>query len=90
MRKRIAIVVSDRQSEAFRMSVGLTLVDDVIDIFILNSELECNKQNKLNLELMQEMDMKIYSNSLKYKNLKYLSLESMAKVLVNYNHVLSY
>ena len=71
MRKRIAIVVSDRQSEAFRMSVGLTLADDVIDIFILNSELEYNKQNKLSLELMQEMDMKVYSNNLKNKNLKY-------------------
>ncbi len=90
MRKKIAVVISDRQSEAFRMSVGLTLVDDVIDLFLLNDELEYNEQNNLNLELMQEMDMKIYSNNLKNKNLKYLSLEDMAKALTNYDHVISY
>jgi len=90
MSKKIAILISDRQSEALRMSVGLTLVDDIIDLFILNSELEHNEQNNLNLELMQEMDMKVYSNCIKNKNLKYLSLEAMAQQLGGYDHVLAY
>jgi len=91
MVKKIAVLVRDRQSEALRMSLGLTLVDDIIDVYVLDGKLPGTEQDQLNLELMKELEIKIYSN---YKNwnesMEYLSTEEIAHKLLEYDHVLPY
>ncbi len=90
MVKKIAVLVRDRQGEALRMSLGLTLVDDIIDVYVLDGKLAGTEQDQLNLELMKEMEMKIYSNYRGNEDVEYLSTEEIAHKLLEYDHVLPY
>ncbi|HCL81243.1 MAG TPA: hypothetical protein DHW81_03140 [Nitrospiraceae bacterium] len=53
-KKKIAVIVRDRQSEAFRMGVGLTVLDDTIDVFITRP-LKDDKETLAQLEGVKEM-----------------------------------
>ncbi len=90
MEKKIAVLVRDRQSEALRMSLGLTLVDDIIDVYVLDGKLAGTEQDQLNLELMEELEMKIYTNDRSNGEAEYLSTEQIAHKLLEYDHVLPY
>ena len=90
MTKKIAVLVRDRQSEAVRMSVGLTLMDDVIDVYVLDGKLEDTEENALNVELLQELEMNLYSNQKENAEMQYLSTEEIARKLPEYDHVLAY
>jgi len=90
MTKKIAVLVRDRQSEAVRMSVGLTLMDDIIDVYVLDRKLEDTEENALNVELMQELEMSLYSNHKENADMQYLSTEEIARKLPEYDHVLAY
>lgn len=90
MEKKIAVLVRDRQGEALRMALGLTLVDDIIDVYMLNGRFTETEQDHLNLELMKEMEMKIYSNDKENEGAEYLSTREIAHKLPEYDHVLPY
>ena len=90
MPKKIAVLIRGRQGEALRMSVGLTLVDDIIHVYVLDDELEQNEQNRLNIELMKDMEMCLYSNNEANRDAQILSLEEVARKLTGYDHVLAY
>jgi len=90
MSKKIAVVVRDRQAEALRMAIGLTLVDDVIDIFVLNRKLQHSDKTNLNIETIQELEMNIYSNIEQGEGVKLLSGSELANTLLSYDHVLPY
>ncbi len=90
MLKKIAVLVRDRQSEALRMSLGLTLVDDIVDVYVLGGRLAGTEQDHLNLELMKEMEMKVYANDQGNKEVEYLSDKEIAHKLLEYDHVLPY
>jgi len=72
------------------MSVGLTLMDDVIDVYILDGKLEDTEENALNVELLQELEMSLYSNHKDNTAMQYLSTEEIARKLPEYDHVLAY
>ncbi|MFV1977677.1 MAG: hypothetical protein ACC651_18195, partial [Candidatus Scalindua sp.] len=90
MTKKIAVLIRDRQSEALRMSLGLTLLDDSIEAFVLDSELEKTEQNMDNIELMTELDVNIYSNNTKNEDLRHMPFQEIALQLVEYDHILVY
>ncbi len=90
MVKKIAVLVSDRQNEALRMSLGLTLVDDIIDVYVLGGKLAGMDMDLLDLELMKEIGMKIYSNDPGNEEMEYLSVEEIAHKLPEYDHVIPY
>ena len=90
MAKRIAVLTRNRQGEALRMALGITLMNDVIDVYVLNRKLEDNEENNLNLETMKEMDMSLYSNCKENKNMQYLSTEEIAQRLPEYDIILPY
>lgn len=90
MSRKIAVVVRDRQVEALRMAIGLTLVDDVIDIFVLNRKLERSDKTNLNIETIQDLEMNIYSNLEQGEDVKFLSDSEFADSLLQYDHVLPY
>lgn len=90
MVKKIAVLARGRPGEALRMSLGLTLVDDIIDIYMLDGKLNGPEQDRLNLELIKEMGMKIYSNCQGNEDVQYLSTEKIAHKLLEYDHVLPY
>ena len=90
MKKRVAVVAHERQDEALRMAVGLTLMDDNIDVFILDRKLEDSENNRLNVETMELMEMKMFTNSAENGGMEYLSTEDIAGMLLGYDIVIPY
>ena len=90
MGKKIAVLVRDRQGEALRMAVGITLMDDVIDVYVLDRHVEHSEENDLNLETMDMMDMNIYTNFKGNENFKYLTNGELADKLLTYDHIIAY
>ncbi|GBD98342.1 hypothetical protein BMS3Abin07_00354 [bacterium BMS3Abin07] len=90
MGKKIAVLVRDRQVEALRMAIGITLMDDVIDVYVLDRMVEDNEQNVLNLETIDMMDMNLYTNYKDNKDMKCLSNAEIADRLLDYDHIIPY
>ena len=90
MGKKIAVLVRDRQREALRMSVGITLMDDTIDVYVLDKKVESNADNDLNLETIKDMDMKIATNTKENEGMDYISTEELAQKLLEYDHIVPY
>ena len=90
MSKKIAVMVRDRQAEAFRMAVGLTLEDDEVNVFVMDNKLDDSDEGvSLNVETCNDLDVKIYSNNPE-NNFEQMSIDDIARVLVNYDTVLPY
>ena len=90
MSKKIAVVVRDRQAEAFRMAVGLTLEDDEVNVFVMDKKLDDSDEAvSLNVETCNDLDVKIYSNNPE-NNFEQMSTDDIARALVNYDTILPY
>jgi len=88
--KRIAMIVRDRQGEALRVAGGLTLVDDIVDVFILDRELDRGDPEVARpLELVADLDLKVYSNNSANGGTT-VTLEQMAVKLLEYDIVIPY
>lgn len=87
--KKIAVIVRDRQAEALRMAIGLTILNDV-DIYILDKELELTDEVLINLEMINEMKLKLYTNNPLNKDIEFISTEDIAKRLLEYDNILPY
>lgn len=90
MAKKIAVLARDRQEEALRMAVGMILLDDTIDVYVLDRKVEETEQNSLNLETMKEMDMRTFTNTRENGDMEYLSNKEIAVKLLEYDHILPY
>ena len=90
MSKKIAVIVRDRQAEALRMAVGLTLEDDEVNVFVMDKKLDDSDEAvSLNVEVCNDLDVKIYSNNPE-NNFEQMSTEDIARALVKYDTVLPY
>jgi hypothetical protein len=88
--KKIAVIVRDRQGEALRVAGGLTLADDTIEVFVLDNKLDKgNAEIAQPLELVTELDLKVYSNN-PDNGFTMITLEDMAKKLLEYDIVVPY
>jgi hypothetical protein len=90
MSKKLVVVIRNRQSEALRMSLGLILMDDIVDIIVLNNKLDHSKEAALNIETIHEMDMKIYTNVEQGGDVRYIPTPKIAEKLLSYDHVLAF
>ena len=90
MAKKIAVLVRDRQEEALRMAVGITLRDDVIDVYVLDRTVEETEGNALNIETLRDLDMQVWTNVPESGDLAFCSTEELAKKLPGYDHILAY
>lgn len=90
MQKKIAVLVRERQEEALRMSLGITIMDDAIDVYVLDREIEDTEKNTMNLEMMKELGMKVYTNCRENREMEYLSTEDIARRITGYDHIISY
>lgn len=90
-KKKIAVIVRDRQSEALRVAGGITLADDIIDVFVLDGKLDKNAPGIASaLELVVDLnEQKVYSNNPE-NGFETISIEDMAKKLLEYDHVIPY
>ena len=90
MQKKIAVLVRDRQCEALRMSLGLILVDDLVDVYVLDRKLQATEETALHLETLKEMEMQIRTNCRDNEGMEYLPNEEIARKLPQYDHILAY
>ncbi len=90
MTKKIAVLVRNRQEEALRMALGLALIDDVVDVYVLDRRLEDTEASRLHLAALQEFDFRIYTNHPANEGLEFLSTEQIAQRLPQYDHTLPY
>lgn len=88
--KRIAVLVRDRQAEALRMALGLLLLDDTVDVYVLGPALEATEETAQHLEAMREFETAIYSDSDAGAGAERLTTEEIARRLAGYDHVLAY
>lgn len=88
--KKIAVIVRDRPAEALRVAGGLTLADDTIEVFVLDNKLDkSSAEIAMPLELATELDLKMYSNNPE-NGYTTITLEEMAKKLLEYDVVVPY
>jgi len=90
MTRKIAVLIRNRQSEALRMALGLTLMDDTIDVFMLGREFELSDADLANKELMEEMDIAFFSDHEGNPGTEYVQTEDVARRLTEYDHVIPY
>ncbi len=90
MAKKIAVLVRNRQGEALRMSLGLTLLDDVVDVYVMGRKLENTEEDALHLETINDMEMKIRTDCKENADIEFAATEDIARRLLEYDHVLPY
>ena len=90
MGRNIAVVVRDRRDEALRMALGLILVDDRVDVFLLTGRSGDPSPDAQNLELMKDMGISVYSCDRSTADVEYLSEQEIARRLTHYDHILPY
>jgi hypothetical protein len=89
VKKKIAVLVRDRQTEALRMAVGLTLADDDLSVFVMDNKLDKDEKNSLNIETLRALGVRIYSNNPENR-LEYMTTEEIARTLVTFDTVIPY
>ena len=89
MAKKIAVLIRDRQSEALRVSVGLTLADDEVNVFVMDRKLESDENIDLNVETLGDMGGKIFSNNPENK-FEQMTTEQIARALTGYDVIIPY
>ncbi len=90
MAKKIAVLVRDRQAEAIRMAVGLTLADDEVNVFVMDKKIDMSDEGvALNVETLGDLDVKVYSNNPENK-FEQMSTDEIARNLVKYDTVIAY
>lgn len=90
MSKKIAVVARERQSEAFRMAIGMVLLDDTIEMYVLDRPLEKSEDLELYLETFADLELNLYSNLRENEGAQFLTAEEIAHRLPEYDHVLVY
>ena len=90
MAKLIAVLVRERQEEALRIAVGLTLADDRVAVFVLDRRLADTPQNATNLEVLEELGMRVATNCVDNAGLELPSNAHLAREVLACDHILPY
>lgn len=89
-RRKIAVIIRNRQEEALRMALGIAILGDLVDIYIIDNELEETEKNLLNLEMIKAMGLKIFSNREESPGISYLTIDEIANKILEYDHIIPY
>jgi len=90
MVKKIAVLVRDRQGEGLRMGLGLTLANDIVDVYVLDRKVEDTEGNRMNIQMLGDMKIKLYTNHKGNQDMEYISTEELAQKVLEYDHILPY
>lgn len=89
MAKKIAVLVRERKHEALRMALGSTLAQDEVNVFIMDGKLEEDEEISTNLEMLDSLNVKIFTNN-PDNNFEQKSTEEIALALPGYDVVMPY
>ena len=90
MAKKIAVLVRERQEEALRVAVGLTLNDDLVEVYVLDRKVAATPGNETNIEVLSEMGMRIGTNCADNEGLELLSNAELARRIAACDVILPY
>lgn len=90
MAKRIAVLVRERQGEAFRVAVGLTLCDDKVEVYVLDRPVAATDENAANLRTLGELGVPVGTNSREGAGLEFVATDEIARRVLACDHVLPY
>jgi len=88
--KKIAVVVQDRQDEALRMAVGLTLADDQVTVINVGEPIESNEGNDLNVETLDMMECGRFSVNEADEGFETITMQEVPAKLLEFDKVLPY
>ncbi|MFO0752199.1 MAG: hypothetical protein U0411_02600 [Thermodesulfovibrionales bacterium] len=89
MKKKVAVIVRDRQQEALRMAVGLTLADNRVTVFITGGKLGRNADVDLALETLEVMGARVVSDT-PDDGFEQMSTREIALLLPDFDTVIPY
>ncbi len=89
MTKKIAVLVRERKHEALRMAVGATLSNDEVSVFIMNGKLEPDEEIDTNIQMLADLNVKIFSDNPE-NPYEQKSIDEIAAILLEYDVVLPY
>ncbi len=84
----IAVIARNRPGEALRMSIGLTVLNDSVDIF-LTEKFKKEESTETQLEAIKDLNLKVYS-TVPGSQYEYISPDILADKLLEYEKVLPY
>ena len=87
---KIAVVINGRQAEAIRMSSGITLMDDEVDVFFLDTKMDGSEELEMMLEIASEMELPIFTNEPENDSMTLLSTPELHNKLLSYDHIIAY
>ncbi len=90
MAKRIAVLVRERQGEALRVAVGLTLKSDRVEVFVLDRKLLDTQEHRMYLDLLEETGMPVMTNCADNTDLALLTNADIARRIANSDVILPY
>jgi hypothetical protein len=89
MAKKIGVIVRDRQGEALRMSLGLIVLDDEVDILV-TEPLSDDTKDFLDNEV-KDLVANVYTTvPIAGVDIQQLSQEELAAKLLEYDNILPY
>ncbi|MDA8169559.1 MAG: hypothetical protein M0Z59_07670 [Nitrospiraceae bacterium] len=86
---KIAVLVRQRTEEALRMALGLTLMDDKVDVYLTVCPPEPTSQNAMNLEMLREMKAGFYALS-DVEGFSRVEADRFSEILLGYDRVIAY
>ena len=89
MVKKIAIIIRDRKDEALRMAVGSTLSNDDVSVFIMDEKLETDYDISINLQMLSDLKVNIFSNNPE-NQFEQKTTEEIAAMLTEYDVIIPY
>ncbi|MCL6093252.1 MAG: hypothetical protein M0Z32_08720 [Actinomycetota bacterium] len=88
--KKIAVIIRDRQDEALRMSVGLTLEGDEITVINLGDPIDHHGDNNLNVETLGDLDCGRISVNEADEGFEHMTMQNIPQKLLEFDHVVPY
>lgn len=88
--RKIAVLVGDRQDEALRMAVGLTLEGDEISVFNIGAPIVKNDGNDLNVETLGDLDCGRFSVNAEDTDFEQMDIGQVAERILDYDHIVAY
>ena len=88
-KKKIAVLVRQRTAEALRMALGLTLLDDAIDVYLTGPAPGQDEQNRMSIEMLRAMGAGLYCLC-EADEFTLVSEEAMPQRLLDYDVVIAY
>jgi hypothetical protein len=84
------VLVRERQGEALRVAVGLTLNENLVEVYVLDREVAATPGNAANIDALREMEIRIGTNCADNGDLELLSNAEFARRLAACDVVLPY